>query len=284
MICRFLLFCIVLLGAAVMGARGFAADTFRDCPQCPEMIVVPPGTFTMGSPTPEQEVHLNEGPQHKVTIAHAFAVSIYTITFDQWVDCASGGGCAGYSPGSQGWGRANRPVINVSWDDAKEYVRWLNDKVRAAQKDADAPDGTGPYRLLSEAEWEYAARGGTTTLYYWGNNFVKGRANCDGCGSQWDNEQTAPVGSFPPNPFGLYDMAGNVLQWVEDCYHENYLHAPTDGSPWIMGKCDSRARVMRGGSWYNNTYYLRSSQRYSAPPEFRGLNVGFRVAKTLSEP
>ncbi len=276
---RVILFCIAYLAAGPC----FAAETFLDCPVCPEMVVVPAGSFNMGSPEPSKELRSNEGPYHRVTIGAAFAVGIYAVTFAQWDACINDGGCGGNPQSSDGWGRANRPAIYVSWDDAQSYVRWLNDKVRPLPNAPEAPASSeqksGPYRLLSEAEWEYAARAGTTTAYYWGNAYVRGSANCDGCGSQWDNDQTSPVGSFAPNAFGLFDMAGNVLQWVEDCYHDTYAGAPARGSAWQAGKCD--ARVMRGGSWFNSTYYLRSSQRYSVPPDFRANNGGFRVAKTL---
>ena len=277
MIRRIFLFCLVSLAFGLVDAPSFAADTFHDCPQCPEMIVIKPGSFNMGSPKPDEEVHGNEGPRHRVTIAHAFAVGIYDVTFEQWDACVTGGGCI--HPISQDWGRGSRPAISVSWDDTQDYIRWLNERVRSFQPSDEPASGPGPYRLLTEAEWEYAARAGTTTVYYWGNSYVKGSANCDGCGSEWDNEKTAPVGSFAPNPWGLYDMAGNVLQWVDDCYHDTYAKAPTDGSSWKGGKCDFH--VMRGGSWYNSTYYLRASQRYSAPAYFRALNLGLRVAKTL---
>jgi formylglycine-generating enzyme required for sulfatase activity len=261
---HFVLSCAVLLAAGPC----LAGTTFRDCDECPEMTVIPAGSFKMGSVSgPLSE---NERPQRLVTIRKPFAVGIHVVTFDQWDACVADGGCNGYSPASHGWGTSNRPVINVNWHDAQSYVRWLNEKLRRLQKVAPGPAGAGPYRLLSEAEWEYAARAGTTTAYYWGDAYEKGSANCDRCGSEWDNRQTSPVGSFPPNPFGLYDMAGNVLQWVEDCYHESYVGAPTDGSPWTGGKCE--ARIMRGWSWFNSTHYLRSSQRYIA---------GFRVAKTL---
>lgn len=243
------------------------------------MAVIPPGSFTLGSPSSERTVNSNEGPPRKVTISRAFAVGIYDVTFDQWFECISGGGCNGYWPQDEGWGRGKRPVINVNREDALGYVRWLNDKLRSSEQDMESSTDPGPYRLLSEAEWEYAARAGTTTTYYWGDMHGIGNANCDGCGSQWDNKETAPVGSFAPNPLGLYDMAGNVLQWIEDCYHENYTGAPANGAAWTKGNC--YARVLRGGSWYNSTYYLRSANRYSAYPDFRGRNVGFRVAKTL---
>lgn len=252
--------------------------TFKDCPVCPVMIVIPPGSFKMGSS--QTELNSNEGPQHLVTIRKAFAVGTHDVTFDQWGECVAGGGCASYVPTDQDWGRGSRPVISVNWDDAQNYVRWLNEKLRGnVQVDPSSSSEAGPYRLLSEAEWEYAARAGTTTAYYWGDRREKGHANCDGCGSEWDNKMTAPVGSFPPNPFGLYDMAGNVLQWTEDCYHETYDRAPITGTAWKSGVCD--ARVMRGGSYFNSTYYIRSSQRFVVSPHIRANNAGFRVAKTL---
>ncbi len=278
-------------GLSLAAAPSPAAETFRDCSDCPEMIVVPAGTFKMGSPP--GVMNENEGPQHPVTIRKPFAVGIHAVTFDQWEACVAAGGCNGYSPPSEGWGKGNRPVIAVNWHDAKAYVRWLNDMLRsleAPEAGADADANTdaaakaakpGPYRLLSEAEWEYAARAGTTTAYYWGESRSKGRANCDGCGSEWDNTQTAPVGSFAPNAFGLYDMAGNVLQWTEDCYHETYANAPGDGSPWMGRICDTR--MMRGGSWFNSTYYIRVTQRFIVSAHIRANNAGFRVAKTLEE-
>ena len=276
MIWRAILFCAAVLGAGPC----FAAIPFRDCAECPEMVVVPAGSFTLGSPPTEVKVYSNEGPPRRVTIGRAFAVSIYAVTFDQWYDCIADGACNGYWPADQTWGRGNRPIINVSWEDAHRYIGWLNAKLRGARVDEDpVADAAGPYRLLTEAEWEYAARAGTTTAYYWGETHGIGNANCDGCGSEWDNKQTAPVGSFAPNAFGLYDMAGNVLQWVEDCYHENYTGSPVNGSAWVSRNCN--ARVLRGGSWYNSTYYLRSANRYSNGPYFRGINIGFRVARTL---
>jgi formylglycine-generating enzyme required for sulfatase activity len=146
-----------------------------------------------------------------------------------------------------GMGRGTKPVFNVSWDDAQQYVAWFTQM-------------TGrPYRLLTEAEWEYPARAGTTTAYYWSDGIGKANANCNGCGSQWDNRETSPVGSFKPNAFSLYDMAGNVFQWVEDCYHDNYDDAPADGSAWTNGDCS--LRVLRGGSWVDSPSSLRVANR-----------------------
>ncbi|MGO9742818.1 MAG: SUMF1/EgtB/PvdO family nonheme iron enzyme, partial [Roseiarcus sp.] len=202
-----------LLSAAAERALKPGAS-FRECAKdCPEMVVIPAGKFTMGSPGPETGHpetgrYDSEGPQHEVTMAKPFAAAKFDVTFAEWDACVAVGGCPEISDG--GFGRGEKPAINVSWDEAQQYVAWL------------AKMTGEPYRLLSEAEWEYAARAGTTTAYYWGDEIGKGNANCDGCGSQWDNQQTSPVGSFKPNGFGLHDMAGDVFQWVEDCVNLNY--------------------------------------------------------------
>jgi formylglycine-generating enzyme required for sulfatase activity len=243
--------------------------SFRECAKdCPEMIVIPAGAFTMGSPATEQGRFTSEGPQHKVTIAKPFAVSKYDVTFADWDACVSVGGCP--KAADSDLGRDTKPVINVGWDDAQTYVAWLSKM-------------TGqPYRLLTEAEWEYAARVGTTTPYYWGEDIGKGNANCSGCGSKWDNQQTSPVGSFAANQFGLYDMAGNVWQWVQDCYHPDYNGAPSDGSAWASGNCG--IRFVRGGSWYFAPQYLRSAFRNWSSAGNRNNGLGFRVGRTLVTP
>ena len=188
-----------------------------------------------------------------MTIAKPFAVGRFEVTFDEWDACLADNGCAGNkSPSDADWGKGTRPVINVSWNDAKEYVAWLS---RKAAK---------PYRLLSEAEWEYAARAGSDKAYTWGDDIGKGKANCRGCGSQWDNKQTAPAGSFPPNAFGLHDMHGNAWEWVEDCWHDSYAGAPSDGSTWTTSSCF--LRVLRGGAWDNTPEDLRSAVRYWINP------------------
>jgi formylglycine-generating enzyme required for sulfatase activity len=192
-------------------------ETFKECSNCPEMIVVPAGSFTMGSPANERGRGPAEGPQHTVTFARKFAVGKFALTFDEWDACVADNGCKGYKPSDQGWGRGRQPVISVSWDDAQLYVAWLSKQ-------------TGkPYRPLSEAEYEYATRAGMQTPYPWGNDIGKKNANCDGCGSEWDGKQTAPVGSFPANGFGLHDMVGNVWAWTEDCWNGSYNGAPADG-------------------------------------------------------
>lgn len=192
------------------------------------------------------------------------------LTFKEWDACVADGGCNGYKPFDSGWGRGTQPVIFVSLDDANAYVAWLAKK-------------TGkPYRLLSEAEYEYATRGGTTTVYPWGGAIGKNNANCNGCGSKWDNQQTAPVGSFAANGFGLYDIVGNVDEWTQDCYHNSYGGAPADGSAWTSGDCSDR--VLRGGSWLGSSRALRSAFRIWYSPGSRYFNIGFRVARTLLTP
>ena len=241
---------------------------FRDCPECPEMVVVQAGSFLMGSPSHEAGRGNDEGPRHRVTIARPFAVGKYEVTFAEWDACVADGGCGGHRPGDEGWGRGRRPVINVSWDDAKAYVRWLNRK-------------TGKqYRLPSEAEWEYAARAGTTTRYNWGDDIGRNRANCNGCGSRWDRKQTGPVGSFRANVFGLHDVHGNVREWVEDCWKGSYEGAPSDGSARTGGDCGSR--VLRGGSWIRLPRFLRSASRLRYRAGNRNNISGFRVARTLT--
>jgi formylglycine-generating enzyme required for sulfatase activity len=241
-------------------------DSFRECAkECPEMVVIPAGEFTMGSPATEKDRSDEEGPQHDVTIATPFAVSKFDVTFADWDACVAGGGCPQID--DRGKGRGTRPVINVNWQQAQQYVAWFSQM-------------TGkPYRLLTEAEWEYAARADTMTPYYWGDEIGTGNANCKGCGSQWDGKEPAPVGSFPPNDFGLYDMAGNVYQWVEDCDHDNYVGAPTDGSAWISGECSSR--IVRGGSWWMPPRELRSANRPWESPGLGLDGVGFRIARSL---
>ena len=250
-------------------------QTFRDCAECPELVVVPAGSFTMGSPQNEKDRDSDEGPQRAVTIARAFGVGKFEITFAEWDACVVGGGCSGYRPSDQGWGRGTRPVINVSWDDAKGYVEWLGRK-------------TGkPYWLLSEAEWEYAARAGTTTPFHTGATITPEQANYNGDYTYANGpkgvyrQRTVEVGQFPANGFGLHDMHGNMREWVEDCWHDSYAGAPADGGAWLTdGNCGSR--VLRGGSWYSNPRNLRSADRSWGGTGNRYPNVGFRVARTLN--
>lgn len=240
---------------------------FQECTRCPEMVVVPAGSFTMGSPETEEGRDDGEGPQHLVTIAAPFAVSRLAVTFDQWDSCYQLGGCSSRLDDAR-WGRGDRPVINVNWSNAQEYVRWLS---KETGKD---------YHLLSEAEWEYAARARADTTYYWGDDIGIGNANCSQCGSQWDGKETAPVGSFKPNGFDLYDMAGNVWQWVQDCSHDDYTGAPTDGSAWMTGDCSDH--IVRGGSWFDPPEAIRAASRFGNPSDIRGPALGFRVGETIA--
>jgi formylglycine-generating enzyme required for sulfatase activity len=234
------------------------------------MVVVPAGTFMMGSPKDEKGHQENEEPRHKVSIAR-FAVSRFDVTFDEWDACYTLGGCT-YYPSDQGWGRGNRPVINVSWDDAQQFVAWLSRRTGKT------------YRLLSEAEWEYAARAGSQTAYSWGDEIKKdgqAMANCNGCGSRWGYKQTAPVGEFLPNAFGLHDMHGNVFQWTQDCMHDNYIGAPKDGATLRTGgDCDSH--VIRGGSWSREPSFLRAAFREGTSHGNLNSSIGFRVGRTLT--
>jgi formylglycine-generating enzyme required for sulfatase activity len=251
-------------------------DIFRECSAehendyCPEMVVVPAGSFTMGSSATESGHQPSEQPQHQVTIAKPFAVSRFELTFGEWNACVDYGDCPQGIADSE-WGRGRQPVVNVTWSDAQRYVAWLSNM-------------TGkPYRLITEAEYEYATRAGSSTAYPWGDDIGHDNANCMDCGSQWDNMQTAPVGSFPANAFSLFDMVGNVWEWVEDCLSENYQGAPEDGSAWIEGR-DCKNRIVRGGSWQNTPDHLRSAARLGPPLGFRDNILGFRIGRTLNAP
>jgi formylglycine-generating enzyme required for sulfatase activity len=256
-------------------------DSFKECAQdCPEMIVVPAGSFMMGAPTTESQAQLYaiEIPQHAVTIAKPFAVSKYEVTFADWDACVTGAGCNGYKPSDAGWGRGQQPVIFVNLEDAQQYAAWLSRVTGRA------------YRLLSESEYEYATRAGTTTAYPWGDDIKlngTAMANCNDCGSKWGRIQTARVGSFPPNKFGLYDMVGNVWEWTRDCFQPNYMGAPADGSTWNNGGingADCSFRAVRGGSWGGSPAQLRSANRLRFTFANRDYILGFRVARTLIAP
>jgi formylglycine-generating enzyme required for sulfatase activity len=236
---------------AKVAARRSPGDTFKDCDDCPEMVVIPPGTFRMGDL--QGGGRNNEKPVHKVRIDYSFAVGKFEVTQAQWR--AVMGNNPSHFAGDV------LPVEKVSWDDAKAFIERLNAKT--SQR----------YRLLSEAEWEYAARAGTETKYSWGNSFNSAKAN--------RVISTKLVGSYAPNAFGLYDMHGNVWEWVEDCWHKNYQGAPADGSAWTGGKCSSR--ILRGGSWEDAAWYLRAADRYGIGTGRRDDDLGFRVARTLSQ-
>jgi formylglycine-generating enzyme required for sulfatase activity len=246
-----------------------ALREFRDCGDCPTMVVVPAGEFTMGAPA----IELGGEAQHRVTIATPFAVSKFEITFAEWDACLAAGGCRSYRPGDEGWGRDASPAMNISWEDAKAYAAWLSAKTGKT------------YRLLSEAEWEYAARAGTIAAYPYADGLSPTKANydasTDGSGpSDANRQRTVPVGSFLPNAFGLYDMQGNVSEWVEDCWNDDYTAAaPTDGSAWVTGDC--KGHVVRGGSWEDSATELRSAARTGGAKDDRFYTDGVRIARSL---
>ncbi len=230
----------------------------------PEMVVIPAGEFMMGSDDGEE----NEQPVHKVKIAQPFELGKYEVTFDEWDICYNEGGCPS-KLSSKGWGRRSRPAIHVSWRDAKQYVQWLSKKTG---KD---------YRLPTEAEWEYAARAGNPGRWFFGNDVSKLGEYA------WfienSGRKTHPVGMKKPNPFGLYDIYGNVIEWVEDCYDYTeyaYQNAPSDGTAYKSGRC--RYRIRRGGDWSTGPDVVRSARRKTGSTNFRKYYVGFRVARTLT--
>lgn len=242
-------------------------DSFMECSgACPHMIVIPAGSFAMGIPSDTKTADPSEQPQHTVTIGKPFAVSQYPITFAEWDTCTTFGDCPHVS--DSGLGRGQQPVIGVTWDEAQHYAAWLS-----------AMTGK-TYRLLDEAEYEYAARAGTTTAYPWGNDVGHGNTDCNGCGTRWDNKTPAPVGSFAPSAFGLYDMVGNVWEWTQDCWHNDYTNAPADGSAWMAGG-DCTKHPVRGGSYVSDPTYIISASRWGYRSDGRFDSVGFRVARTL---
>ncbi|HLG45075.1 MAG TPA: formylglycine-generating enzyme family protein [Reyranella sp.] len=297
-----LLFAIASIGSA-------HAQSFRDCPTiCPEMVTAPPGSASLGPASGEEEREgipeaRRQGDQRKITISRPFALGKYEVTRGEFAAFVA---ATGYQAGISCWGwdtdgvlrdapgrswrsagfeqTDNHPVMCVNWDDAKAYAAWLSKLTGKT------------YRLPSEAEWEYAARGGTTTARYWGNalegacqygNF----ADLTGAAAlNWEHKPdkiflcadnyvyTSPVGTYKPNAFGLYDMLGNVWEWVEDCYNVHPQDAPTDGSPLLTGDCAQR--LLRGGSWYSSPYLVRAAYRYFGPSGVRSRSVGFRIART----
>jgi formylglycine-generating enzyme required for sulfatase activity len=253
-------------------------DTFRDCDACPEMVVIPAGRFRMGSPKDEPERGPREGPLREVTIPRHLAIARYEVSFDEWEACLADGGCERYRPDDIGWGRGKQPVIHISWHDAHTYNDWMTKK--SGQR----------YRLPSEAEWEYAARGGTTTAYWWGNRITPDDANYKWSES-WNGSPTRrftntmlPVASHKPNPFGLYNVHGNAREWVEDCLHETYRNAPIDGSAWgAENRGDCTRRMLRSGNYVSHPKRIRSAFRLGLKPEFRIEATGLRPVRDLTE-
>jgi formylglycine-generating enzyme required for sulfatase activity len=297
----------LIFSAAFIAAASFAAAQtnlpektereFQECSVCPMMVGIPAGSFSMGSPQTESGRFDTEGPAHRVSV-RAFALSKFAISSAEFLTFLRD---TGYQPPpcntilnttwhSPGRGLAyapydseppHWPAVCLNWMDAKAYVAWLNKKVRAERPElAGKPD---PYRLPNEAEWEYAARAGTTTARWWGEDIGKGNANCNGCGSPWDYRYLADVDAFPANPFGLRGMLGNAWQWTEDCWHESYVGAPTDGSAWTEPNCPKH--VIRGGSYDNFPTFVRSASRSGGTArgeeyDYSSL-AGFRIARTL---
>ncbi len=241
--------------------------SFADCDGCPEMVVLPAGRFSMGSPEEEDGRLPGEGPVRGVAIVRPFAIGKHEVTRDQWMACVRENGCENL-PKREPWETGLHPAMRVSWSDAQQFVLWLSDKTG---KD---------YRLPTEAEWEYAARAGTETSYWWGEDFGRNNANCKVCGSRWDRKQTAPVGSFKANRFDLHDTAGNLWEWTEDCWHDGFSGAPTDGRAWLTGG-NCSYRVIRGGSWLDHPRSLRSAARVQYYSGSRHEFVGIRIALTL---
>lgn len=240
-------------------SHGLGRAVVQDCQKCPELILIPPDSFEMGS----KEWFDFEQPVHEVSIRKFFFMGRREVTFDEWDFCVAEGGCT-YKPDFRGPQRGLLPVTDISWDDAEAFVRWLSKKTRKT------------YRLPSESEWEYAARAGTKTTYYWGQTAGINQANCLGCTSE-KQTNTVEAGSYPPNAFGLLDMAGNAAEWVEDCWHDSYLGAPSDGSSWSKPHC--LERVLRGGSFNNDPRYIRPAARFKYEHDVRYYANGFRVLR-----
>lgn len=262
----FLMTLMLACSASAQEQRTAIGGILRDCPGCPEMIVIPPGRFLMGAPADDPEVFDGERPQREISIK-SFALGKYEVTFDEWDACVADRGCT-ESLDDLGLGRARRPVTGASWNHAMAFAAWLTKK------------SGKEYRLPSEAEWEYAARAGTVTRYSWGNDARRGLAHCKECLAQ-PPDRPAPVGSYPPNAFGLHDMHGNVWEWVADCWNPTHEGAPPDGAPRLTGQCT--LRVLRGGSWGLDFAQVRSSVRGKLPPTWRGGTgeFGFRVARSI---
>lgn len=236
-----------------------AGTEIKDCPACPTLISLPPGSFTMGSNSSDP----SEKPAHQVTLSAPFAIGKTEVTVQQWNSCVEAGACHKLAQG----GSANAPARDVSWDDAQQYLKWLS-----------ATSGKA-YRLPTEAEWEYAARAGTSTRYWWGEQMAAGKANCKDCGQPWGLEGPANAGTFAANPFGLHDMNGSVWEWASDCWHSTFKDAPSDGRSWDQPNCT--VRVIRGGSWREGAAYMVSSTRFKYDASVRHSQNGLRVARSL---
>lgn len=238
-----------------------AGEVFKDCENCPQMVTLPAGSYTMGNNSGDR----SERPAHRVSIKRPFAIGKFEVTVGEWRHCVDAGGCSHFPSKAATSDRA--PVRDISWNDAEEYVKWLSNL-------------TGErYRLPTEAEWEYAARAGTSSTYWWGTSAGSGRANCKGCAQPWDKARPADVGSFPANAFGLHDTSGSVWEWVSDCWYDNHKGAPADGKSRYKNNC--RQHVIRGGSWRNDASYAHSASRFKYDTYVRYILNGLRVVKQL---
>ncbi|MCW9035184.1 MAG: formylglycine-generating enzyme family protein [Rhodospirillales bacterium] len=241
-------------------------DTLEDGSKAPETLILRGGSFTRGGDSPEND--FDEKPSQEINLPKPFAIGLYEVTFkeyDRFCEATDR-----EKPDDGGWGRNRHPVINVSWEEAVEYTKWLSEKTGQT------------YRLPTDAEWEYAAKGGTTTKFWWGDNVGTANANCAQCGSIWEAERTSRVGKFPPNPFGLHDTAGNVFEWVADCFHSSFAEAPSDGKALEKEKgCGQR--VIRGGGWSFPPKESRSANRWRDFPTGRSEDTGFRVVRELRD-
>ncbi len=246
-------------------------SVFKDCDTCPEMVVVPAGIYIMGLGAKRRR----DGPPHRVNFKKPFAVGRYEVTFREWFACVDAGGCS-VKPDDHKWGTIKRPVINITWDQAAGYAQWLSRT-------------TGhKYRLPTEAEWEYVHRGGTTTRFWWGDDVGTKMANCRDCESRacctakdhaCCSHGTTPIGSFPPNAFGVYDTTGNVFEWTADCWNGDHKDAPKDGAARTTGDCNNR--VIRGGSFYYFSSVAESYYRAKNPPEVKSYWLGFRLVREV---
>ena len=285
---------VMALVVLVLAAGNAKAETFRECPGCPQMVGVPAGKFLMGSSAHEPGRFDSEGPQHVVTVK-AFALGQFDVTSEEFLTFLR---ASRYQPApcnpllGLGWKVAGRdlayppsqdepprwPAVCLSWKDAQAYIGWLNAQVKAAHPVLASRNG--PYRLPTEAEWEYAARAGSNTARWWGEEIGAANANCNGCGSEWDNRVLAPVDAFAPNPFGFYGMLGNAWQWTQDCWHPSYAGAPPDGSAWLEQNCAKH--VLRGGAWNNVPIFVRAAARNGGDGDYDYSSLaGFRVARDL---
>lgn len=238
-----------------------AGSDVRDCPACPVLAVIAPGAFSMGSSSSDP----SEKPPHRVTVEAPFAIGRTEVTVEQWNACVEAGACPRVTEAARA---PNTPARDISWDDAQLYVKWLT-KVSGK-----------PYRLPTEAEWEFAARGGTSTRYWWGDDMRRGSANCKDCGDPWKADAPAPVASFAANAFGLHDMNGSVWEWVEDCWHSSYKNAPADARAWTESFCP--VHVIRGGSWRDGASYMPATTRFKYDGSVRHSQNGFRVARDMN--